>query len=73
MPVVFSADTFGIAQRILAFSMNGLSSESRVFNSCRGLESQQRRLYQSSAVAYGFLDEKKNMVMGDIRELDGMS
>ena len=70
MSVVFSADTFGIAHRILAFSMNDLSSESRGFNSCRGLENQQRRLYQSSAVAFGFLEEKKSMVMGDVREID---
>lgn len=70
MSIVFSAETFGIAQRILAFSMNDLSSESRGFNNCRGLENQQRRLYQSSAVAFGFLEEKKSMVMGDVREID---
>ena len=73
MSIVFSAETVGIAQRILAFSMNGLSSDSIGVNSCRGLENQQRRLYQSSAVASEFLDEKKNIVMGDVREIDGMS
>lgn len=73
MSIIFSAETFGIAQRILAFSMNDLSSDSIGVNNCRGLENQQRRLYQSSAVAFGFLDEKKNIVMGDVREIDGMS